>query len=121
MFLPPEDLILQSGATWHGTALGWPVSIDPYISKLPVVSDRFCGVHYLDISSNIDILSYCAYLPTAGQDDDFSEVLSIFSLDILTHRSEKSTIIIGLDSNQSKKSTRRRTDDMMSFIKKLFS
>ena len=75
MFSPPEDLILQSGATWHGTALAWPSSIDTHVTRLPLVSDRFCGVQYLDTTNNIDILSYCAYLPTAGQDDDFSEIL----------------------------------------------
>ena len=48
--------------------------------------DRFCGVHYTDIANNIDILSYCAYLPTAGQDGDFTEVLSFLTLDISTHR-----------------------------------
>ena len=44
MFLPPEDLILQSGATCYGAALGWTSSIDTHVSKLPAVSDRFCGV-----------------------------------------------------------------------------
>ena len=117
MFCPPEDLILQSGPTWHGTALGWPSCIDTYITKLPVVSDRFCGVQYLDIANNIDILSYCAYLPTSGQDDEFTEVVSLLTLDIISHRREHSTIIIGLDLNQSKKSTNRRSDAMIKFMK----
>ena len=116
MFSPPEDLALQAGPTWHGTALGWPSSIDTYVSKLPIVSERFCGVQYLDIANNIDILSYCAYLPTSGQDDEFNEVLSLLTLDLLTNRRESSTIIIGLDSNQSSKSTNRRTESMMQFM-----
>ena len=109
MFTPPEDLILQSGATWHGTALGWPSSLDTNMTKLPNVSDRLCGVQYLDLTNNIDILSYCAYLPTAGRDDEFTEVLSILTLDILKHVKSKSAIIIGLDSNQ------RRTEVMVKF------
>ena len=55
MFSSPEDLILQSGPTWHGTALGWSSSIDTNITKLAIVSDRFYGVRYLDIANNIDI------------------------------------------------------------------
>ena len=72
-------------------------------------------MHYTDIANNIDILSYCAYLPTASLDDDFTEILSILTIDISTHRSETSTIIIGLDSNQSKKSSKRRTAVMLDF------
>ena len=106
MFLQPEDLILQSGATWHGTALGWPSSIDTHVTQLPIVSERFCGVNYADITNNIDILSYCVYLPTAGDDDHFSEVLLILSLDLLNNRKENTTILVGLDSNQSEKSTK---------------
>jgi hypothetical protein len=116
MFCPPEDLILQSGPVWHGTALGWSSSIDTFITKIPVVSDRFCGVQYLDIVNNIDILSYCAYLPTSGQDDEFTEILSLLTLDLSSNRCGKSTILIGLDSNQSKKSTNRRSEAMLDFM-----
>ena len=117
MFSAPEDIILQSGPVWHGTALGWPSSLDTYVTKLPVVSDRFCGVQYLDNSNNIDILSYCAYLPTSGKDDEFTEILSLLSLDLANHRRDSSTIMIGLDSNQSDKSSNRRTEAMLDFMK----
>ena len=102
MFLPSEDMLFQTGPVWHGTALGWPSCINNNITKLPIVSERFCGVHYEDIEKNIDIISYCAYLPTAGQDEEFTETLSLLSCDISNNRSEHSTIIIGWDSNQSK-------------------
>ena len=117
MFLPPEDLILRSGPVWHGTALGWPSSIDTFVTKLPVVSDRFCGVRYLDTANSIDILSYSAYLPTSGQDYEFTEILSLLTLDIKSHKHDNSTIIIGLDSNHSKKSTNRRSEAMLDFMK----
>ena len=84
--------------------------------KLPLVSDRFCGVQYLDISNNIDILSYCAYLPTSGQYEECTEVLSLLTMDITSNRREHSTIIIGLDSNQSKKSTNRLSEAMKNFM-----
>ena len=116
MFLPPEDLLFQSGPVWHGTALGWPSSINNYISKLPIVSERFCGVQYLDTVSAINILSYSVYLPTAGNDEDFTEVISLLTCDISNNRSEESTIIIGLDSNHSKKSTNRRKESMNKFL-----
>ena len=67
MFSDPEDLAMKSGPVWHGTAIGWPVEIDSYITKLPTVSDRFCGVLCQDIASNLNILSYSAYFPTSYQ------------------------------------------------------
>ena len=60
MFLPTEDLLLKSGPTWHGTAIGWHNSVNSKIRKIPVVSDRFCGVSYDDDSTTI--LAYAAYL-----------------------------------------------------------
>ena len=116
MFVPPEDKMMLSGPTWHGSALGWPSSIDTHVTKFPVVSERFCGVQYVDKSNNIDIISYCAYLPTSGQDDDFTEVLTLLTLDIQKNKRVNSTIIIGLDSNQSDKSTNRRTHSMLDFL-----
>ena len=62
-----------------------------------------------------NILSYTAYLPTSGQNEEFLEVLSQLSFDIRNNADEKSSILIGLDSNQSNKSSRRRTDAMLKF------
>ena len=36
--------MLDKGPTWHGTALGWPSSVSSCISKIPLISTRFCGV-----------------------------------------------------------------------------
>ena len=85
IFIAPEDLIFKSGPTWHGAALGWKKSLEKSITKLPVICERFCGVKYVDFSSNVDIIAYTAYLPTSGQDDDFLEILSILGSDITKH------------------------------------
>ena len=115
IFTPAEDKMLESGPTWHGTALGWAKQSDKFISKVPIISERFCGVKYSDQITHTYILAYTAYLPTSGQDDEFLEVLSQLSFDIKNNCDENCSILIGLDSNQSDKSTRRRTDAMSKF------
>ena len=119
MFLAPEDLLLKQGPTWHGTAIGWHRSFQQNIEKIPAVSERFCGVLYDDKVSNIKILAYSAYLPTCGQDDEFLETVSQLTADIQSHIEDKNSccIIIGLDANQSEKSTLRRTNIFKLFLK----
>ena len=102
IFTPAEDKMVESGPTWHGTALGWNQNIDKHISRLPVISERFCGLKYSDNLTNI--LAYTAYLPTSGKDEEFLEVLSQLSFDLKSHITENCAILIGLDSNQSIKS-----------------
>ena len=84
MFIPVEDLLLKSGPVWHGTAIGWKKSIDKDITKLPIISERFCGVKYVDKSTDISIILYTIYLPTSGQDEEFLEIISSLSFDNLT-------------------------------------
>ena len=115
MFLDPEDLALESGPIWHGAAIGWPSEIDTRIKKLPIVSNRFCGVLYSE--GNTNILSYSAYLPTSGRDEEFLEIIDILTRDIFTHMEDNTAIIIGADTNQSVKSTPRRTECMDLFLK----
>ena len=116
MFLPTEDLLLRSGPTWHGTAIGWHNSVNSKIRQIPIVSDRFCGVCYDD--NGTKIVAYTAYLPTSGKDDDFIEIVAQLTFDIQTNIEDRNTcsILIGLDSNQSESSTARRTIAMTSFI-----
>ena len=116
-FHPPEDILNQKGPVWHGTALGWHSSISSHIVKIPVISERFCGVK-LDIS-NLDIVAYTVYLPTAGQDDEFLEEISLLTHDLLQHANPDSTIIIGLDANCSNKSSQRRQKAFSMFMKEL--
>ena len=113
MFTRTEDKMLQSGPTWHGSAIGWDESIDKHISKLPVISERFCGVSYSDKQTSI--IAYTAYLPTSGQDDEFLDVLAKLSFDIKSNVALNTSILIGLDSNQSDKSSRRRSEAMKTF------
>ena len=57
-------------------------------------------------------------MPTSGQDDDFLETISQLTLNILENmeKRENCIIIIELDSNQSEKSTHRRSNAMKSFM-----
>ena len=80
MFTPVEDLMLTPGTAWQGTAIGWSVEIDKFVTKLPIISERFCGISYKNQADHI--LSYTAYLPTSGNDDFFLEVLDQVYSDI---------------------------------------
>ena len=84
MFTATEDLILQSGPVWHGTALVWKKTLEKFVTKLPLISERFCGVKYVDTSVDTNIIAYTAYLPTSGKDEEFLEILSLLSFDIRT-------------------------------------
>ena len=116
MFEDPEDLALQSGPTWHGTAIGWPLEANNHITKLPIVSTRFCGVSYQDENSSINILSYSVYFPTSGRDEEFLEVIDVLTKDIHSNLKKDSSILIGADTNQSEKSTGRRKEAMRRFL-----
>ena len=61
------------------------------------------------------ILAYTVYLPTAGLDEQFQEILSQLANDLLVNLDQHCTLLIGLDSNQSLKSSRRRTEAMSRF------
>ena len=111
--------MLRSGPSWHGTAIAWDKHIDKHISEINVISERFCGVKFSDNQTNI--LAYSAYLPTSGQDDAFIEVLEQLNFDIKNNISEKSILLIGLDSNQSEKSSNRRTVAMEDFKRQFLS
>ena len=82
-----------------------------------VISERFCGEKYLD--NKTSIFSYTAYLPTSGQDEAFLEVLSQLSYDIQCNVTRKCIILIGLDTNQSDKSSKRRSGAMKNFKEQL--
>ena len=114
MFKFAEDKMLDSGPVWHGTALGWDISVDQYITRLPLVSERFCGIMYNDKKTRI--IAYTAYLPTSGQDNEFLHVLSQLSFNIESNMTSNTTVLIGLDSNQSTKSSRCRTEAMLRFM-----
>ena len=116
MFTHSDDLILQYGPVWHGTAIGWKKSIEKYITKLPIISDRFCGVKYVDTSTNISSIAYTAYLPTSWQDEEFLEILSLLDSDISKNNTENSMIILGTDSNVTSKSTKRRREAIQKFL-----
>ena len=72
--------MMVGGPTWHGTAIGWKLMIDRYITRIPIISERFSGVKYMDGQTNMII--YSVYLPMCGQDEDYLEVLSLLSSEI---------------------------------------
>ena len=76
MFMPAEEVLLKSGTAWHGTTIAWKNDIDSQVQRLPIVSERFCGIRCK--IEEFEFLAYTLYLPTAGQDEDFLEVLSQF-------------------------------------------
>jgi hypothetical protein len=84
-----------------------------FVTKLNTVSDRFCGIKYEN--ANTTFLAYSVYLPTSGKDDEFLEVLSQLKYDIDQNKCNKSSIILGTDSNCSIKSTKRRYQAMQEF------
>ena len=110
MFGNAEDKLLENGPVWHGTALGWLKVHDRFVSRLAIISDRFCGVKLYD-----RILVYSVYLPTSGQDDLFLETLSHLSYDIENNIEGTVKIIIGADTNESLKSSKRRINAMELF------
>ena len=59
------------------------------------------------------------YLPTAGKDDEFLEVVSSLTADVSLHICSNTTLLIGCDSNQSDKSTNRRTSAMNDMLTEL--
>ena len=118
IFTPAEDKMLEGGPTWHGAAIGWHESIAKFITKIPIISERFSGVKYSE--GQVNILAYSAYLPTHGKDEEYMEVLSQLSYDIRNNLSENTCILIGLDTNQSEKSSIRRTNAMNNLFSKKF-
>ena len=89
------------------------------ISTFPVVSERFCGVRYSDKNTNLNIISYSAYLPTSGKDEEFNDVITSLTQDITKQRNEDDIILIGIDANTSAKSTKRRIEAFNSFLSEL--
>ena len=116
MFISPEDLLLQTGATWHGTALGWNKSIEKMVTRLTCVHERFCGIRYSESSLGFSITAYTVYFPTSGKDEEFLEVIELLKRDIIENMTESCTLVIGTDSNVSTKSSRRRIAALELFL-----
>ena len=57
MFSNPEERMLESGPTWHGTAVLWPEKMSKYVTQMPIINDRFCGIRYIDKKRSINILA----------------------------------------------------------------
>ena len=113
-FSPAEEVLLNYGPTWHGTDIGVKKTL--IIEKFPVISTQFRGIKYGDSDNNSETIIYTAYLPTSGKDEEFIEEVSILTDDIQRHMDNTTDIVIGLDSNVSTKSTKRRQSAMKEFL-----
>ena len=67
-------------------------------------------------TANLHIIAYTVYLPTSGQDDEFIEELAILRHDIYEHKDSNTVIVIGADTNTSRKSTKRRQEAFEHFM-----
>ena len=112
-FLAPEDIVSQSGPTWHGTAIAWHASFSSNMKTIPIVSTRFSGVIFE--VKELKIVAYTVYLPTSGQDDDFLEEITAFSHDLSENSNSDTAIVIGIDANTSKRSSKRRQEAFEQF------
>ena len=113
-FVEIEEMLLHSGPTWHGSLIGWQVNEDSNVTRLPLVSERFCGIKYK--TNGVTILAYSVYFPTSGKDEEFLEVTSILAENIEQNQEKNVILIIGTDSNVPKNATRRRKDALNQLI-----
>ena len=104
-FTPPEDILRQTGPTWHGTAVGWHFSLSN-VTPIEVTSQRFCGIKVK--TNELEILAFSIYLPTSGKDYEYLEEISLLIHTLKENSSPSSLIILGMDANVSDHSTDRR-------------
>ena len=106
MFDSIEDKILKPVQAWHGVAIGWHDDQHADIIHVPSDNSQFVAVKLPVKTGKIFFISL--YAPTAGKDDEFLECISELSSFILSNLSHGDQLLIGTDSNCSKKSTQRR-------------
>ena len=106
MFTNNEEKMLTPGQVWHGVAIGWHTSLDSYVTAIESNYDRFAGIRVS--LGKYSLLAVSLYAPTHGKDDEFLECLSYLTEFILENITEQDSIIIGADSNCSRKSSGRR-------------
>ena len=107
MFDNSEDKIMSPGQVWHGAAIAWHNDLHPLVTPLPTTNVRFAAV-LIGISDQSNILAISLYAPTSGKDDEFLECLGFLEEFISSNFPENGSVIIGTDSNCSKKSSSRR-------------
>ena len=113
MFLHPEDLLSTNDHVWHGTAIAWHKDLHSNITLIDPVSERFSGIR-VKLGPRY-FLAISLYLPTSGKDDSFLECLSSLLSFITENNIPGDSILIGADSNCSKRSTTRRIRALVDF------
>ena len=107
MFENSEDLVFNPGHVWHGAAVAWHTDLHYAVTELTSTHDRFAAV-ILNISERTNFLAISLYALTSGKDDEFLECLGFLEEFILVNTPDSGSVLIGADSNCSKKSTKRR-------------
>ena len=91
----------------------WHADINTSVCSVSNTNARFTGIKLSFPGAKI--LAISAYLPTSGKDDEFLDCLAELS-DYITHNTDPTfSIILGLDSNCSEKSTSRRCQGFKDF------
>ena len=111
MFTPPEDLLTSTGHTWHGSAIMWHASLDPYIYSLKTTNARFTSVRF--VIQDKTFLAVSIYFPTGGKDDEYLECVSDLTNFVHDKLKVNEVILIGTDSNCSEKSSSRRRQALL--------
>ena len=106
MFTPPEDLLCNTGPTWHGAAIMWHNSINHFVTPLKSTNTRFTCIK---VKSDYEaFLAVSVYFPTCGKDTEYLECVSELINFVTENKNEDETVLIGTDSNCSEKSSPRR-------------
>ena len=106
MFTPPEDLLCDRDHTWHGSGIMWHDSLDPTVTVLKTINDRFTCIKL--ILHEKKFLVFSVYFPTSGKDDDYLDCIGDLVNFAMEHQDDDEVILIGTDSNCSERSTPRR-------------
>ena len=115
MFLNPEDKLSKPDHNWHGSAIAWHHTLNTMIENVSTTNERFTGVQVN--FPGCKLLAISVYFPTSGKDDEFLNCIDNLSHYIVENKPEDGEVIIGTDSNCSKKSSSRRYLAFCNFYK----
>ena len=112
-FTHPEDPLGHPSHTWHGAAILWHETLDHNVTTINNVHERFTAVKVATEEQTILVIS--AYMPTSGKDNEYTDCLGELAIFIDDNSETGTTILIGMDSNCSDNSTKRRSSNLNQF------
>jgi hypothetical protein len=116
MFDKAEDKIMSPSPVWHGAALAWHDDLHSTTTVLPTTNERVAAVIF-NISDESKILAISLYAPTSGKDDEFLDCLGFLEEFLWNNIPNCGSVLIGMDSNCSEKSSSRRKLAWSNFCK----